>query len=186
MAIRSIRDNSRMVLCGKFALLGLALIPSGCGILPPLETVATVDSQRYLGTWYEIARYPNFFQVDCVNTTAEYTLNPDGSIRVVNRCTSQDGQNVQTIVGRATAADSTNAKLWVTFFEPFAAPYWIIDLDPDYQFAVVSEPTRTTAWILARTPSLDPDTYAAILARASAKGIDPARQVPTPQNPATP
>jgi apolipoprotein D and lipocalin family protein len=142
---------------------------------PELTVVDAVDLDRYLGEWHEIASYPAWFQKNCVAVTARYSLRDDGLIEVVNSCRkgSLDGKLKQT-TGRAKIVDSdTNAKLKVSFFGPFWGKYWIIDLDPDYQWAVVGEPKRKYLWILSRTPSMDDDVYQHILARLPDKGYDP-------------
>ncbi len=147
----------------------------------PLETVPHVDLPRYLGKWYEIARYENSFQRDCYGTTATYSLREDGDIRVVNRCFmgSLEGE-VDEAIGRAWVTDAeTNAKLKVRFFWPFSGRYWIIDLGDDYEFAVVGEPSRKYLWILARTPHLAPEVYAEILNRLIQSGYDPKRLLVT-------
>lgn len=167
--------------------LAAAWYGSGCALPitggPALETVDRVEIERYMGTWYEIARYPNSFEQGCSAVTAEYTLREDGTVLVVNTCREADGVTVKSrIEGFAEVADgSTNAKLTVYFFYPFGAPYWIIDLDDEYQYAVVSEPTRSFLWILSRTPTLDPETYGAILSRLSEQGFDLQRLELVPQ-----
>ncbi len=166
-------------------LAGCALLASGCAGLnpPPLETVPHVELARYTGKWYEIARYPNSFQRGCVGTTAEYAIRVDGRISVLNRCwiDSFDGR-LSEIEGAARVVDpQTNAKLAVSFFGPFEGPYWILELGADYEFAVVGEPSRSTLWILSRTPTMDTATYEAILARLPEKGYDPSRLLRTEQ-----
>jgi apolipoprotein D and lipocalin family protein len=165
----------------------VAALP-GCGPLlaggaNPLVTVDQVDVQRYMGTWYEIARYPNSFERGCSAVTAEYTLRDDGTVRVLNTCRDSDGVTVKsTTEGFAEIADpSTNAKLTVYFFYPFGAPYWIIDLDEDYQYAVVGDPSRCFLLLLIRTPTLDAATYDQILQRLPEQGYDPQRLELTPQ-----
>jgi apolipoprotein D and lipocalin family protein len=142
--------------------------------LPPLETVERVELERYLGTWYEIAAFPQGFQEGCTGTTATYELRDDGEIDVYNRCRldSLDGEP-DTAEGRARVVDTnTNSKLEVSFFRPFWGEYWIIDLDEDYQYAVVGHPSRDYLWILSRTPTLDPDVYLGILERLEAVGYE--------------
>jgi apolipoprotein D and lipocalin family protein len=152
------------------------------GVKKPLDVVAHVDLSRYAGEWFEIARYPNRFQKDCVSdTTATYNLRDDGEIDVVNACKRKDGK-LKTARGRAKIADSrTNAKLKVTFFWPFYGDYWIIDLDPDYRYAVVGDPGRRYLWILSRTPHLDETEYQKILTRIRDAGYDPERLMKTAQ-----
>lgn len=140
----------------------------------PVTTVAEVNLQRYVGLWYEIAKIPNRFQKQCARgTTAEYTLRDDGRISVVNRCFKKDG-SLDDAKGVARVVDTTtNAKLEVSFvsflgWRPFWGDYWVIGLDPDYEWAVVGTPDRKYGWILARTPTLDAatlDTVFAVLER---------------------
>jgi len=150
---------------------------------PRLEVVPSVDLERYLGTWYEIASYPAWFQKGCTAVTAEYSRRDDGLIRVVNSCNqgSLDGKLKQS-TGRAKVVEgSGNAKLKVSFFRPFWGDYWIIDLDPEYRWAVVGVPNRKYLWILSRTRTMDEALYQEIVGRLQAKGYDPARLVRTLQ-----
>jgi apolipoprotein D and lipocalin family protein len=148
-----------------------------------LRTVPSVDLNRYVGKWFEIARYPNRFEKACASdVTAQYTLRPNGKIEVVNSCRKADGK-IKTSSGSAKIADTqSNAKLKVTFFWPFYGNYWIIDLDPDYRYAVVSEPGRDYLWILSRTPKLEPAVYDAITNRLRQNGFDPSRLIRPVQN----
>jgi apolipoprotein D and lipocalin family protein len=159
------------------AAAGLCLA-GGCGALyPPLDVVAKVELDRYAGRWYEIARYPNSFERGCVGVTADYTPRDDGRIDVVNTCfeSSLDGPS-RDIRGSARVVDeTTNAKLKVSFFWPFEGDYWIIDLDEDYDYAVVGEPSRRFLWILSRTPQMDDETYLGIVESLPAFGYDPGR-----------
>jgi apolipoprotein D and lipocalin family protein len=165
-----------LMLCGG---LGLALAAAE----KPLQTVASVDLQRYLGTWYEIATIPSRFQKGCVGVTATYTVRPDGRIGVVNRCRKHtlDGEE-KSISGKAWVVDrATNAKLKVQFFWPFTGSYWIIELDPEYRYAVVGHPGRDYLWILSRTPQMDEALYATLSERIAAHGYDVSRIVRTLQ-----
>jgi apolipoprotein D and lipocalin family protein len=159
-------------------LSGFALVePTRAADEQPLETVDSVDLERYLGRWYEIASYPMFFQKGCTATTADYSLREDGLIEVINSCRKKtlDGKLKQA-KGKAKVVDpETNAKLKVSFFGPFWGAYWIIDLDPDYQWAVVGGPKRKYLWILSRTPHMDKALYDEIIGRLPAKGYDPNR-----------
>lgn len=161
-----------------------AVLVAGCSAWTPGEempVVAHVDLQRYLGTWYEIATIPSWFQRDCTAVTATYTLNPDGTIGVVNRCRagSPDGPSRQ-VEGVASVVDpATNAKLSVSFFRPFSGAYWIIALDPEYRYAMVGHPSRDYLWILAREPALPDGTYRMLVDRARSLGYDPERLVRT-------
>jgi len=165
-------------------LLGALAMAAGCATstterlrLPPLQTVAHVELSRYLGSWYEIASFPQRFQRGCTATTATYTLRADGDIDVLNRCRkgSIDGEE-KAARGRARVVDrATNAKLEVSFFRPFWGDYWIIDLGADYEHAVVGHPGRDYLWILSRAPTMREATYEGILARLKAKGYDTSR-----------
>jgi apolipoprotein D and lipocalin family protein len=169
------------------AIIGLAValaasssaVPVGAADAP-LPVVPQLDLARYAGTWHEIARYPNFFERSCTsNVTATYRGNPDGTILVVNECRKVDGT-----VARAEGAARVvaPAKLEVRFapawlaFLPFVwADYWVIDLAPDYSYAVVGEPSREYLWILARTPTMDESAYQRIIAKIADLGFDPKR-----------
>jgi len=140
----------------------------------PLDVVPHVDLQRYLGTWYEIATIPQRFQKGCVGVSAHYSLRSDGAIDVVNVCRKKtlDGEE-RSIRGKAWVVDkTTNAKLKVRFFWPFAGAYWIIELDQDYRWAVVGHPNRNYLWILSRTPQMDIALYDDLIRRIAAKGYD--------------
>ena len=168
--------------------VGLVAILAGCrSTHPPLDVVDEVDLDRYLGRWYEIASFPQRFQRGCVASTATYTRRDDGRIGVVNECRdgSLDGE-LRRAEGVAWVADEegSRAKLKVQFFWPFRGDYWIIELDPEYRYAVVGHPSRDYLWILARTPTLDPMLYREILARLEAQGYDLTRLRLTPQPPA--
>jgi len=139
-----------------------------------LDVVAHVDLERYLGTWYEIATIPQRFEKGCVGVTAEYSLLPNGNIRVLNTCIQDtlDGE-VRTARGKARVVDrKTNAKLKVSFFRPFWGAYWIIGLDADYRWAVVGHPKRTYLWILSRSPHMEDALYNEILDLVAEKGYD--------------
>lgn len=132
--------------------------------LPQLATVKQVDLNKYTGLWYEIAKIPNSFQDQCVyGTTAEYKIDEDGDIVVINRCHDDDGE-IDVAEGLAKVDDKkTNAKLEVSFvsflgIRPFWGDYWIIGLDETYQWAVVGTPSRKYGWVLSRTPSLPDST----------------------------
>lgn len=170
--------------CRLTLLAALLLLLAGCGGRhPPLPTVDHVEVERYLGTWYEIARYPAPFQEGCVATSANYIAREGGGIRVINRCLvdSLDGE-LREADGRARIVDTeTNAKLKVTFFWPFYGDYWVLALGPDYEWSLVGEPSRRYLWILSRTRQMDPDTYRDIVGRLPALGYDADRLLVTPQ-----
>ena len=143
-----------------------------------LPTVASVDLSRYAGTWYEIARLPMWFQRHCVDSKAMYSSRPDGTVGVHNECVTDTG-GVEQAEGVATVVDTkTNARLTVVFDNWFArlfgsyreGNYWILDLDPEYQIAMVGTPDRRFLWILSRTPQLDEATYRRLVERSQQLG----------------
>lgn len=133
-----------------------------------------VDLNRYVGTWYDIASFPQRFQKGCTGSTATYTIRRDGDIDVVNRCrlNSLDGKE-KVAKGRAQVVNkATNAKLKVSFFRPFWGDYWIIDLGWNYEYAVVGHPSRDYLWILSRTPTMDATVYDEIIGRLKEQGYE--------------
>ena len=155
----------------------------------PLVTIPTLDVPRYMGTWYEIAKYPNWFQRKCLkNTRADYSAQADGRVRVVNLCTTKEGEVIEAIGEARQLGGATSPKLEVRFapawlsFMPFVwGNYWVIDLDPSYQLVAVSEPKREYLWILSRTPEVSAKTYDELLSRLEKKGLDSRKLERTPQ-----
>ena len=145
--------------------------------LKPLSVVNEIDLNKYMGLWYEIAYIPAWFQKNCAGgTTAEYSLNGDGTVKVVNTCYTADKQKKQAI-GRAWVVDAkTRAKLKVSFApgksKLFAGDYWIIDIGPEYEYAVVGHPKRNFGWILSRKKELPEDVLKGIISRIEAQGYD--------------
>ena len=148
-----------------------------------VKPVDKVDIQRYLGTWYEIARYPHSFEENCYASQADYTLRDDGNIRVVNRCWLGGFEGkLDEITGKAWIVDEVSqAKLRVQFFWPFSGEYWIIGLDPDYQYAIVGHPDREYLWILSRKPQMEAALYQQLVQKAVDQGYDSSRLIKTPQ-----
>lgn len=154
-----------------------------------MDTVSFVDLKRYQGTWYEIAKLPNWFQKLCVrNTQAKYEILPTGEVQVINTCTQEDG-SVEDIVGQARVADpKTNAKLRVAFFKflghwnyLFAGDYWVLDLDPGYQTVIVGAPGRSVGWILSRSQSLSRTQLRKLSTKLEALEYNPCEFEITPQ-----
>jgi len=147
-----------------------------------LKVVPYVKLERYTGTWYEIARYPQRFQEGCVASKAVYEIGPDGKIQVYNECRqgSMEGP-VKSVRGKAKVVDPvTNAKLKVTFFWPFYGDYWIIDLGENYEYAVVGHPSRKYLWVLSRAREMEESVYRGILERLEKQGYDTGRLMRTP------
>ncbi len=169
----------------RIAAMLIALFLVGCASRPPLATVPSVDLKRYEGRWFEIAKYPNWFQRGCASdTVAQYSPLPDGAIQVVNRCKQADGQFREASAVATVVPGSGNAKLKVRFGRsPIAGDYWIIGLDEkNYSWALVGHPWRQFLWILAREPRLDNATYESIVTLAESQGYSRARIERTIQN----
>ena len=151
---------------------------------PPLQTVPSVDLQKYMGTWYEIAAFPQKFQKGCHCTKAVYEMTDKGYVRVINSCRKDSADGKEKIAkGKAFVVEGTgNAKLKVQFFWPFRGDYWIIELAEDYSHVVVGAPDRDYLWILARTPKIDESVYKDIVARCAEKAFDVGRLVMTDQS----
>jgi apolipoprotein D and lipocalin family protein len=180
-------------------LLGAALLTPAApaAAQPRLLTVPSVDLARYAGTWHEVARLPNRFQAQCVaEVTAHYTPREDGTVAVVNRCrttTEDDGEPAWEVAeGVARPVDPSNAKLQVSFLP---APlrwlpvgwgdYWVLDLDPEYRWALVGEPGRAYLWVLSRSPVLQEDVLTSVLGRAREMGFPVDKVVRSAQKPPT-
>ncbi len=157
-------------ICICFAIISVALAACTSQPTVPLETVATVDLARYAGRWYEITSIPNKFQAMCVaDTQANYRGDGD-QLRVTNRCRKHDG-SIAEVNGIAKIVEgSGNAKLRVSFFRPFYGDYWVLALDPDYQWVLVGEPRRKFGWVLSRTPAMSEPELQHALDRAVALG----------------
>jgi apolipoprotein D and lipocalin family protein len=154
-------------------------------MMPELRTVDHVDVERYMGTWYEIAKIPFKFEEGLVGITANYTLLPNGKVKVLNKGYVKDFNGKEKVAkGTAIVVDKkTNAKLKVSFFWPFAADYWIIELGKDYEYAAVGQESRRFLWILSRTPQMDETLYEELLRRISTKGFDTSKLEKNPQRP---
>jgi apolipoprotein D and lipocalin family protein len=145
-----------------------------------LDVVPSVELERYLGKWYEIAHLPAKFQEGCSETTATYTLAKDGNISVLNEC-MRNGK-VKRAKGKAKVVDkTTGAKLKVTFFWLFYGDYWIIKLGKNYDYAVVGTPNRKYLWILSRTPQMDDELFSDIVEFARSKGFEVENLIKTSQ-----
>lgn len=155
-----------------------------------LESIPRIDLERYLGRWYEVAKYPNRFQKDCVSdTSAEYRLMADGRVEVLNRCRLSNGEMNQALGVARQTGDASSAKLQVRFAPAWLAllpfvwgDYWVIDLDDDYALAAVSEPKREYLWILSRSPVVEESRYSALLERLARMGFDPGKLEKTIQH----
>lgn len=170
-------NMKKFVFFAIFAAVLLISMPAAAQKTRPV-TVASVDLQKYAGTWYEIARFENKYQSKCVgNTSFVYTAKPDGDLSVVNQCVGKDGMTV-TFKGEEIVTDNASkAKM-----KGIWGDYWIIDLDPKYQYAAVSDAKGKNLWILGRAPQMSDTVYQGILRRIETMGFNPGKLSKTPQN----
>jgi apolipoprotein D and lipocalin family protein len=169
--------------------VGIGALLCGVAQASDVKAVPSVDLDRYQGKWFELAAIPQFFQRKCVRDTfATYTKLESGEIRVENNCVREDAGR-ERVEGRARLYDSNEtSKLSVTFLRLFGeyrywagGDYWVIALDPNYQWAVVGHPTRKYGWVLSRTPTQPVPVLAEIVGRIKAQGYDACEFVVTPQ-----
>jgi apolipoprotein D and lipocalin family protein len=159
-------------------------LPLFAAPMPPLQSVPAVELSRYVGVWYEIARYPNFFQNGCDHAKAAYRVMEDGGIEVTNTCVKPDG-TLKSVVGRAEVVDKdTHAKLKVSFVPAWLrwtglgwGDYWVVALAPDYSYAVVSEPGRKYLWILNREAVMKVEVYARVMVTLKELGFDESKLI---------
>ena len=150
-----------------------ALLLTGClGVPDRAAVVQDFSLERYLGTWYEIARLDHSFERGLSHVQAEYSMRKDGGVRVINTGYKDEEGAWDSAEGKAYFVEQANiGKLKVSFFGPFYGAYNIIELDPDYQYALVVGPDTDYLWILSRTPELDQDVRQRLLAKATALGF---------------
>lgn len=180
--------RKRIAAAGLLMLLVAAAVRAEKKEKAPLRVEPTVDLSRYAGLWYEVARLPNSFQEKCAgDVTAQYAPLGAGRLKVVNRCRKQNGRMTEAEgVARLADKKGANSRLKVRFapgllsFLPLVwGDYQIIELAPDYSYALVGEPGRKYLWILSRTPQLDDGTYRKLTAAAASQGFDVSRLVRT-------
>jgi apolipoprotein D and lipocalin family protein len=172
----------------RLTVAALALLVAGLGViaavprpgrrLPPPKPRKPVDLDRYLGKWYEFARYPAWFERGREGVTADYSLRPDDLIRVVNSGHQGDplGPLRWAVAKARPLPGSGNTKLKIAFFGPFFwGDYWILDHAEDYTWSIVGEGSRRYLWILTRDPVPSPELRALVLARVQSFGYDPSR-----------
>lgn len=142
-----------------------------------VSTLKELDLDRYLGTWYEIARFDHRFERNLEGVTATYSMRDDGKIKVVNQGYkgSLDGE-LDTAVGKAKFT-SDPGKLKVSFFWFFYGDYFVLELDPDYRWVLIGSSSPNYLWILSRTPQLDEATKQHILDKAASRGYDTSKLI---------
>jgi apolipoprotein D and lipocalin family protein len=182
------RKNKNKVLTIPAAAAGLGLVAGATAYIaskrqryPPLEVVPQVDLEKYSGEWYEIARFPMFFENNCYKPKARYSLNEDGSLHIVNTC-HKNGAHGKLIKAEATGIvtdPSTNARLKLKFnrFPFITGDYEIIDLGSDYEYAMVGTSNRKYLWILSRAPQLEVHLIKDLLHKAADMGFDTSKVI---------
>jgi len=184
LARRAITPLAGIAAAAAVIALGLATAA------PPVQSVEHIDTSRFAGTWYEVARLPNSLQARCQgDATTTYLPLPDGSLRVVQRCRDVDNQWF-VATARAASVDGNPSgprlKLsylpaWLDWLPAARGDHWVVLLDDDYRYAVVSEPSRERLWIMSRTPELDSATYDQILAHLRNARFPVDELIPSPQ-----
>ena len=173
------------------ARLAFAFVLGQTAIMQTLpRPVTSVDLAKFVGTYYEIARFPNRFQKQCGgNVTASYAIREDGRLDVINRCQKEDGMEAGASgVAKRAANDTSNARLkvrfapaWLSFVPRVWGDYWILGVGPEYSYAVVGNPTREYLWILSRLPRMSDLAYRQAIEIAASNGYEVSRLVKTPQ-----
>ncbi|KRG42671.1 hypothetical protein ARC78_08205 [Stenotrophomonas pictorum JCM 9942] len=163
----------------RFSLLLAISLPFSAIASEPVTSVPQLNLDRYIGQWHEIAHLPVSFQKKCVaDITASYRRHADGRISVLNRCRTADGDLIQaegtarTVAGHPGRLQVRFAPEWLAWLPWVWADYWVIALDPDYQWAMIGEPDRKYLWILSRTPGMDADRFEALKSQAVAMGYE--------------
>jgi apolipoprotein D and lipocalin family protein len=168
------------------AFLLLLCLAACTGLPAGVQPVAAFKAERYLGTWYEIARLDHSFERGMSRVTAEYRARDDGGLDVINRGYLADSKTWKEARGKAYFVEAADlGYLKVSFFGPFYGSYVVFELDQkDYRYALVSGPDRSYLWLLARSPTLDAATRDRLVAKASALGFDTGQLVFVDHTPA--
>ncbi len=171
--------TANRIRCLNTAVL-VAILPLASAAGSQVKAISEFDVSRYVGTWYEIAKLPNWFQRKCVQgTQARYKISGPTQIEVNNKCTTASGEEIQAIGLARPNGSGLPAQLEVRFAPEWTAwlpmvwgAYWVLDLDTDYQLAAVGDPSKSYLWILSRTPLVSAERYEAVLKRLSLMGFD--------------
>jgi apolipoprotein D and lipocalin family protein len=159
----------------KYFLIAICFALASCTGMPDnIKPVKGFELQRYLGTWYEIARLDHSFERGLSHVTANYSLRDDGGVKVINRGYSAEEKQWKTAEGKAYFVDQPDiGYLKVSFFGPFYGSYVVFELEKDnYGYALISGPDTDYFWILAREPQLDPELLQSLIAKAKTLGFD--------------
>jgi apolipoprotein D and lipocalin family protein len=165
----------RRLILGAAGLTVAYAVMRELSLVPPegINPVRQFDLSRYLGKWYEVGRLENRFERGLVQTTAEYSLSSNGTVRVVNRGFDRVRQREKEAIGTAKfIGDQTVGALKVSFFWPFYGGYNVIDLDPEYEWAIIVGSSRKYFWVLSRDPVLSEALRSRAKVTANAAGVD--------------
>ena len=179
---------SKLITTSLFAISSLTISTVSHSKIEKPQAVDSINVQKYVGKWYEIAHLPMYFQRKCAsNTTAQYSINSDQTLSVLNSCQTSDKQPINA-KGIAYPQNAGNSKLKVSFLPkglrwlPFTkGDYWVLRVDPNYNVALVGGPTDKYLWILSRAPTIDDATYNSYLKTAQEYGYDVSKLIKTPQ-----
>lgn len=163
---------------------GVAVLVSGCAVSVPdnIRPVTNFDATRYAGTWYELARIDHRFEKGLIKTSAQYTLNPDGTVKVVNRGFNPGKNEWKEAVGKAKfLGDPRTAALKVSFFGPFYGGYNVVRLSDDYKTALVIGNKLDYFWLLSREKQIPDIEMKALLGEAAKLGVDLNQVIEIPQ-----
>ncbi len=154
-------------------LLAVLLLTACTGLPGNIKPVADFDLNRYLGTWYEIARLDHSFERGLSNVTAQYSLRDDGGVTVINGGFDKQKGKWKSATGKALFTGSeTSGHLKVSFFGPFYGSYVVFTLDPDYQYAFITGFNKKFLWLLSRSPTVKPAVLDLFMQQAKAAGFD--------------
>ncbi len=182
MSRSQVSGLAKAIFCTFFLVLASGCMP----MKTPLRTVDRVDLPRYMGDWYVIANIPYFAEQNCLDSIESYALRADGRIDNWFTCRkgSFDAPMQRRVNALATVRNRSGNAIWrVRFFRIISVQYFILDLDPAYQWVMVGHPSRRYGWIMARSKALDESLYQGILRRTAGQGYDPGRFKTVPQRP---
>jgi apolipoprotein D and lipocalin family protein len=184
MPVAAYFSHRRNLLKTGVAAAAVTLLATGCAVSVPnhLQPVSPFDVQRYAGTWYEIARIDHRFEKGLVNTSAQYTLNADGTVKVINKGYNPEKKEWKTSEGKAQfLGDPKVAALKVSFFGPFYGGYNVVSLDPNYQVALVMGQDTDYFWLLSRNKTMPQDQIQQHLKKAQSMGVNVSKVILVPQ-----
>ena len=184
----NIKTLSKIIASSLLAISSLSISIASHAQTEKPQAIDSVNLKEYIGKWYEIAHLPMYFQRNCASqTTAQYSINSDKTVSVLNSCRTIDNKLISS-EGIAYAQNAGNSKLQVSFLPkglrwlPFTkGDYWVLRIDPEYKVVLIGGPTNKYLWILSRTPTIDDATYNSYLETAKKYGYDVSKLVKTPQ-----